>query len=187
MIAVKLKDYRKAATLRAELDKAGMGVKSASWQEAAGFFAYIAGIIQAVIYGAGFLIFVIVVFILMNMLIIGVLERTTEIGTLRAIGGEKGFIAGLFLWESILLNGSAAMLGIAVGAFTILIFRTSGGIALPDIVQQYLTGGGALHIAFSIRPFLVAGALVSTVSLIATIYPVNVATVITPLKAMSGK
>jgi ABC-type lipoprotein release transport system permease subunit len=187
MVAVKLKDHGTVSVFAKDIEKAGFGVKSATWKEASGFFAYIASIIQAVIYGASFLIFLIVVFILMNTLIIGVLERTAEIGTLRAIGGEKGFIGALFLWESFLLNGMAAALGMLAGFITILGFGASGGIALPDVVQQYLTGGGTLPLVLSPRPFAVAAALVVVVSLLATIYPVRVATTITPLKAMSGK
>jgi putative ABC transport system permease protein len=187
MVAVKLKDHGTVSVFAQDIEKAGFGVKSATWKEASGFFAYIAGIIQAVIYGASFLIFLIVVFILMNTLIIGVLERTAEIGTLRAIGGEKGFIGALFLWESFLLNGMAATLGMLAGFITILGLGASGGIALPDVVQQYLTGGSTLPLVLSPRPFAVAAALVVVVSLLATIYPVRVATAITPLKAMSGK
>jgi ABC-type lipoprotein release transport system permease subunit len=187
MIAVKLKNHRAAAAFMADLRKSGFAVKVASWKEASGFFAYIAGIIQAVIYGATFLIFLIVVFILMNTLIIGVLERTAEIGTLRAIGAEKQFISALFLWESFMLNGTAALLGMVASlVFTITLGR-NGGIALPDVFQQYLVGGGSLPLLLSPRPFIVATALIIIVSILATLYPVRVATAITPLKAMAGK
>jgi ABC-type lipoprotein release transport system permease subunit len=187
MIAVKLKDHGKVSAFVAEIEKAGLGVKAASWKEASGFFAYIAGIIQAIIYGATFLIFLAVVFILMNTLIIGVLERTAEIGTLRAIGGEKGFVGALFLWESFLLNGSAAFLGMVAGFFMILFVGANGGITMPDVVQQYLTGGGNLPLLLSVRPFAVATGLIVAVSFLATLYPVRVATGITPLTAMSVK
>jgi ABC-type lipoprotein release transport system permease subunit len=187
MVAVKLKDHTKGNAFAAEIEKAGFGVRAATWKDASGFFAYIAAIIQAVIYGAALLIFLIVVFILMNTLIIGVLERTAEIGTLRAIGGEKGFIGALFLWESFLLNGSAASLGMLAGVVIIVAARMTGGVTLPDVIQQYLTGGGSLSLILSARPFAVAAALIIVVSLLATFYPVRVATAITPLKAMSGK
>ena len=37
----------------------------------------------------------------MNTLIISIVERTGEIGTMRALGGEKSFIRGLFLAETL--------------------------------------------------------------------------------------
>jgi ABC-type lipoprotein release transport system permease subunit len=97
MIAVKLKNHDDIPAFTAAIKKAGLDVAVAPWNKASGFFSQVAVIIQSVIYGATFLIFMIVVFILMNTLIIGALERTGEIGTLRAMGGEKSFITAIFL------------------------------------------------------------------------------------------
>jgi putative ABC transport system permease protein len=187
MIAVKLKDSRTVPAFVQEVGKQNFGVKVALWNEASGFFAYIASIIQAVIYGATFLIFLIVVFILMNTLIINVIERTGEIGTLRALGAEKSFITLVFMWESLLLNGAAALLGMMASGILILAVGRSSGIVLPDVMQQYLVGGGGLRLIFSVRPFAEALVLILAVSGLATVYPIRVATSITPLKAMSAK
>jgi putative ABC transport system permease protein len=187
MIAVKLKDSRTVPAFVQEVGKQNFGVKVALWNEASGFFAYIASIIQAVIYGATFLIFLIVVFILMNTLIINVIERTGEIGTLRALGAEKSFITLVFMWESLLLNGAAALLGMMASGILILAVGRSSGIVLPDVMQQYLVGGGGLRLIFSVRPFAEAVVLILAVSGLATVYPIRVATSITPLKAMSAK
>lgn len=187
IIAVKLKRHTQAAALVDGLTKEGFAVKTAPWNEASGFFANVARIIQAVIYGATFLIFLIVIFILMNTLIISVLERTGEIGTLRAMGGEKSFITALFLWEALLLNGAAALLGMGLSLVIVLAVEAGGGIVLPDMMAQYLVGGGRLHLLFSARPFIEALLLIVGVSALATVYPIRVATAITPLKAMTGK
>jgi putative ABC transport system permease protein len=187
MIAVKLKESAGAAQFIESLKRPGFGVKAANWKEASGFFAGVAIIIQSVIYGATFLIFLIVVFILMNTLIIGVLERTGEIGTLRAMGGEKGFIRAMFLWESLLLNGAAAFIGMIVSLALIILLQHTGGVGLPDVMAQYLVGGGALQLLLSARPFGEAMAIVLLASTLATLYPISVAVKITPLKAMSNK
>jgi putative ABC transport system permease protein len=185
LIAVQLKNASDAKAFVNDLSKNGFSIKTADWKEASGFFAYIADTIRAVIYSATFLIFLIVVFILMNTMIINVLERTGEIGTLRAIGGEKSFIMSIFLAESFILNGIAAFVGASVSLILILLFRT--GIMLPDIVQQYLTGGREMPLLLSPLPFIEALAVILAVSIIATLYPIKVATAITPLKAMSVK
>jgi putative ABC transport system permease protein len=187
MIAVKLKHHSDAASLSAGLAKEGFEIKTASWKEASSFFAGVADIIQAVIYGATFLVFLIVVFILMNTLIISVLERTSEVGTLRALGGEKGFITSIFIWEALLLNGSAVIVGSMVSMIILLAMIGSGGLPLPSIMAQYLIGGGGLKLIISPRPFIEALGVVLAVSFLATIYPIRVATAITPLKAMTGK
>ncbi|MBN1309688.1 MAG: ABC transporter permease [Chitinispirillaceae bacterium] len=186
MIAVRLKDSDEAPEFTAEINRQNFGIKVAAWREASGFFAYISSIIQVVIYGATFLIFLIVVFILMNTLIINVLERTGEIGTLRAMGAEKGFITGIFLWESFLLNGAAALCGMAASIVLVAVVGGGEGIVLPDVIQQYLTGGGGIRLLPGVRPFAEAFAIVVIVSLLATIYPIRVATAVTPLKAMAG-
>jgi putative ABC transport system permease protein len=187
MIAVRLKNHEQAGAFLRELKQRNFKVKSASWSEASGFFASVANIIQSVIYGATLLIFLIVVFILMNTLIISVLERTGEIGTLRAIGGEKGFITGIFLWESFLLNGAAALVGMLLSLVLILAVSGQGGISLPELISQYLVGGGVLKMRLSIRPFIEALVMIAGVSVLATLYPIRVATAITPLKAMTVK
>jgi ABC-type lipoprotein release transport system permease subunit len=185
LIAVKLKDHAAAAQFMREIGAQGFGVKTATWRDASAFFANVATIIQSVIYGATFLIFLIVVFILANTLIISVLERTGEIGTLRAMGGEKSFITAIFIWESLLLNGAAALAGMAVSALMLLLIGRGSGVWLPEVMSQYLVGGGSLPLLVSVRPFVEAGALVVAVSALATLYPIRVATAITPLKAMS--
>ncbi|MGB7570041.1 MAG: FtsX-like permease family protein [Chitinivibrionales bacterium] len=187
MIAVKLKNRGAIGPFTDGLGHAGFDVKIAPWNEASSFFANVAGIIQAVIYGATLLIFLIVVFILMNTLIISVLERTGEVGTLRAMGGEKSFITAIFLWEALLLNGSAALTGMLLSLVVILAVGGSGGVQLPDIMAQYLVGGGKLDLVISARPFIEALTLVLVVCALATIYPIRVAIAITPLKAMAGK
>jgi ABC-type lipoprotein release transport system permease subunit len=74
-----------------------------------------------------------------------------------------------------------------VSIIVILAISASGGLPLPDIMAQYLVGGGDLRLIFSARPFIEAMVLILVVSAFATIYPVRVATAITPLKAMTGK
>jgi putative ABC transport system permease protein len=185
LIAVQLHNTSDVKAFLNDLSQKGFAIKTANWKEASGFFAYIADTIRAVIYSATFLIFLIVVFILMNTMIINVLERTGEIGTLRAIGGEKSFIMSIFLAESFILNGIAAFAGAIISFVLIVLFKN--GIMLPDIMQQYLTGGGILPLLLSPQPFIEAFVVILAVSTIATLYPIKVATSITPLKAMSVK
>lgn len=166
--------------------EAGFAVKAATWRQASSFFASVADILQAVILGMTLLIFLIVVFVLMNTLIINILERTTEIGTYRALGADKGFVSAIFLWESFLLNLGASMVGVAV-SLALIAAVGPGGIVLPDIVAGYLVGGGPLRLVITLGPFVTGLALVVVVSFLATLYPTRVAVSVPPLQAMSGK
>ncbi len=187
MIAVRLKDHAAADRVMARLAGMGeLGIKAARWDAASGFYAQIAAGLQAFIYLATALIFLVVALIFMNTLIISVTERTAEIGTMRAIGGDKSFIRGIFLVEALALNLASAVLGMAA-ALVAMAALGRRGVALPDIVSQFLIGGGNLGLHPTVLPFVLATAVVALVSILATLYPVSVATSITPLKAMSDR
>jgi ABC-type lipoprotein release transport system permease subunit len=186
MVSVKLKAGASADTLIRAAGEAGFEVKTAPWDKASSFFSSIAGILQAVIFGMTLLIFLIVVFILMNTLIINILERTPEIGTYRALGADKSFVSAIFLWESLILNFGAALVGIVV-SMSLVGLIGPGGIVLPDIVSQYLVGGGPLHLVVTPGPLVTGLVLVLVVSLTATAYPIRVAVSVPPLQAMGGK
>jgi ABC-type antimicrobial peptide transport system permease subunit len=52
----------------------------------------------------------------MNTMLMSVLERTREIGTLRALGWRRGQVLGLILRESLLLSLAGGLAGLLVGA-----------------------------------------------------------------------
>jgi len=188
MVAVKLKDHNELESVLAQVRAEGktLGIKAASWQEASGFYATISSALQAFIVVATALIFLVVTLIFTNTLIINVVERTAEIGTMRALGTDKSFIRGLFLTETLILNLSAALVAMLVSLIAML-FLSKCGIPLPDTISQFLVGGGRLPLQIRLMPFIQAIVVVAVVSVLATLYPVAVATSITPLKAMSDK
>ena len=186
MVAVRLKEHGAMDGVRERLAAAGFPVKTARWDEASSFFARISSGIQAFIYFATALIFLVVAFIFMNTLIISITERTAEIGTMRALGGERSFIRNLFLGETLLLNVAAAAAGMIASLALVLVFQRTG-LPLPETVSMYLVGGGPLPMILAPGPFVVALVVVVAVSILATLLPVRVATRITPLAAMNDR
>ena len=59
----------------------------------------------------------IVLFTVSNTMSMAVVERTAEIGTLRAIGIRRGGIRAMFVSEGLLLGCFGAVLGIALSRF----------------------------------------------------------------------
>jgi ABC-type lipoprotein release transport system permease subunit len=186
MIAVHLKEGVDTEAFIARLNDEGesFGFKVAPWDEASGGLARISGALQGFIYAATALIFIIVALILMNTLIINIMERTSEIGTIRAIGAKKSFVNLMFLSETLVLNVIAGLIGIVVSAVLILIAGRVG-IALPGPVSQFLIGGGRLYPELSIATVGQALLIIVVITILATLYPLRVATKVTPLKAMS--
>ena len=188
MIALKLAPGRSPDAVKAEIEAAGadLDIKVATWQQASGFYATISSALQAFIVVATTLIFLVVALIFMNTLIINVVERTAEIGTMRAIGTDKSFVMGLFVSETLILNITASLIAMAA-TLALMLGLSRGGIPLPDTISQFLVGGGPVPLTVRFLPFAEALVVVAAVSVLATLYPVRVATSITPLKAMSDK
>jgi ABC-type lipoprotein release transport system permease subunit len=72
-------------------------------------------------------------------------------------------------------------------ALVLLLVLKPAGLPLPDTISQFLIGGGNLPLRLSVLPFVQALVIVIAASAIATLYPIRVATAITPLRAMSDK
>ncbi len=185
MVAVRLSDRGALDAFVQAVKDSGFEVKAARWDEASGFYATISKGLQAFIWIATFLVFLVVGLIFANTLIINVVERTAEIGTMRALGTDKSFVRSLFLAETLMVNLAASLAGMVVATVVVLAFRS--GVPLPETVSQFLIGGGNLIVGLSPAQYLETLAAVVVVSVLAVAYPVRVATSITPLKAMSDR
>jgi putative ABC transport system permease protein len=97
--------------LLARLTAAGFDVEIETWQELSSFYTQVHGMFD-MIFGFIFLIVLtVVVMSVANSMGMTVVERTREIGTLRAIGLKRRGVVLLFTTESMLLT----LLGCAVG------------------------------------------------------------------------
>lgn len=107
---------------------------------------------------------VIVLFAVVNTMTMNVMERTNEIGTVRAMGVRRGGIRSQFIAEGFVIGAIGATIGAAL-AFFIAALVNHGGLT-------WTPPGNAnpvpLHVAVSSSPGLVIGAWVGLV-LIATI------------------
>lgn len=62
--------------------------------------------------------------LVMNVMLVAVSQRTTEIGLLKAVGASPAHIQRLFLTEAVLLSLLGAVLGLAAGYAAVVVFRT---------------------------------------------------------------
>ena len=82
-----------------------------------------------------------------NIMLIGVLERRSEIGLRRALGATKGQIRAQFLAEAILLGLLGGGAGVAIGALATAIYASTRGWST---VIPALAWGGGLGAALAI-------------------------------------
>jgi putative ABC transport system permease protein len=98
------------------------------------FVARIMDFMMAAIVAAGVL----------NTAMMSVLERTREVGTLRALGAKRTRILALYLLESLMLGVFGALAGTAGGIALILVFGRYGIPAFSE-AQRYSYGGDFLY------------------------------------------
>jgi len=128
------------------------------------------------------ILMIVVVIGILNTLAIAIRERTREIGTLRAIGMQRGKVLWLFLLETALLGitGTAAGALVAVGIASLL---NAAGIALPESAQIFLAQE---RLTFLLDPgAIVTEALVlAAITIVASIFPARRAARLRPVTAM---
>ncbi len=188
MVLILLEEHRgldkRVAALNALLDEHDLGVRAISWKKAMGMIGSMAVLIKGALFVFVMLLFLVAIIIIVNTLSMAAIERTPEIGMMRAIGARRRFISSMFFGETALLSFFFGGLGVVVGLIGIRILSMLNIQSQNDMVQL-LFGGDTF------QPYLMVGdiALVlmqlTIVTLLAVVYPMLVAQNITPLDAVS--
>ena len=142
-------------------------------------FSSIFAVVQAVFVGIAAISLLVGGIGIMNTMYTAVMERTKEIGTMKAVGAKNSDILLIFLFESGLLGLVGGVIGVLIG---IGIAKTVEYVAL-----QYL---GTSYLRASITPTLVIGALLFSfiVGTFAGVLPALQAAKLQPVDALrSGK
>ncbi len=186
-IAIVLKkgvDQRKAATSIQELiDREKLGLKVVDWRTASGFIGNFLWVIYSVLATALGIIFIVAIIVMNNSMVMATLERTKEIGTMRAIGAQKTLILQMFIAEAVTMALVFGAVG-AAGAGALIGYLHVKGLPAINDVFVFLFAGPRLYPFISWHHLLISGLLVSLVTLISTLYPAWLAMRVTPLQAM---
>lgn len=170
--------------LNARFESEGLNVHAMDWKEAAFSYSESVGIIGIVFNTLIIILSIVVFIIIMNTMMVSIIERTGEIGTMRAIGAEKRFINLLFFSESGILTLLSAFIGMII-AFVIMIIFNSLHITITNSIAKMILGGGLLHFSPTFTIIGVTFLVAFLGSILSNIYPVRSALKITPLKALS--
>ncbi|MDD5067174.1 MAG: FtsX-like permease family protein [bacterium] len=188
MVLVKLeKDIRlnqAVSRLNKELKKQRVDARAITWKKAAGQVADMATIVRGSLFGFVLFIFFVAIIIIMNTLSMAAIERTSEIGMMRAVGATKGFIANMFIAETSLLSLFFGGLGILTGIILIKIVA-SLNISTTNDILQLLYGGDTFQPQLNLGDIISGILQLVVVTVIAVLYPVKVAKQITPLEAIA--
>ncbi|MGL1891848.1 MAG: FtsX-like permease family protein [Spirochaetaceae bacterium] len=154
------------------------------WWHAASPMSTTTTAIQASMNFALIIIFIVVIIIIMNTLMISVMERTGEIGTLRAIGGQKSFIFYLFITETMTISLIFGTLGMIVGSLVITILGNIGIPAADGSFLQMIAGGNSINPSLSAWTIGFSLLFMFVVGVLSSLYPVFYAMKIQPVEAM---
>jgi putative ABC transport system permease protein len=188
IVFVKLKggvSYRYAlANLNRALAEANTGVRAVTWNRASGPIGSMAIIIKGALFVFVTVLFFVAVIIIINTLTMAALERTSELGMMRAIGARKSFIGGMFIGETGILSAVFGGAGIAAGIIVVKLIPLFKITTSNDMVQL-LYGGDIFRPVLMLPDIGLTVLQLVFVTVVAALYPVAVARGITPLDAIS--
>ena len=187
-MVVKLKDSNEAPKIIEDLNKIFTEGKIACtaipWDQAGLAYTTVNGLLNGVFTSMVFLLVVVVFIVIMNTLVVSVIERTSEIGTMKALGASRSFIRKLFFVEAVSVSLIASVLGVILDLVLSGILNASNITIADENVKIFLGGG---NIGFIPTLSSILGTLFAIIlgSSLANIYPVSLALRVTPLKAMN--
>ena len=181
----KVSDKKTIKMLNRIFKKKGWPVQATDWRHAAGSTALYLYWMRK-IFNIGILIVLSAGFIIVNnSLVINVLDRTREIGTLRAIGAKKRFISLQCMVENFILTITSGILGVIAGKICVH-FINKAHITLTNSFLIQLFGSEALIVHVTGYNILKLFILVIVLGLLGWIYPVINALKVSPIDAIQG-
>ncbi len=165
---------------------AGIELKVVNWQQAAGFVGQFIFVVQLVLFVAILIITIVALVIINNTMLTATLERTGEIGTMRAIGAQRRFVLAMFVLESMGLGLLAGIVGAVVGGAAVAWLGSTGVPATSDFTL-FLFGGPRLYPHAGAGHYVAAIVATILVGLVSAIYPARLATRVQPIEAMRAE
>ncbi len=114
-----------------------------------------------------------------NTMVMAILERTREIGVMRAVGARRSTVSAVFTFEAALLGFLGGVIGLGIGYAAVL-------IANPLVNKQLSSNGITSSNIITLPLWLIIGvvALTTVIGLLAGLYPARRAAKLDPVEAL---
>ncbi len=188
-LVIKLKDKKNTQLVVHQMNKYfkdnEWNLEAVNWRKSAGNTAFYLFILRF-IFNVGIIIVLLAGFIVINnTLVINILDRIREIGTMRAIGANKRFISAECMLETFIMAITAGIVGGILGIFASKAL-TACQISFTNSFLVQLFGGEVLVTQVNFKNLLSSFLLSIFIGFVAWIYPVMTALRINPVQAMQG-
>lgn len=160
----------------------GQKLDITNWEDEISFVKWVVTALSAITTGLTFLLLVVIAVGIMNTLWIAIRERTREIGTLRAIGMQRGRVLVMFLTEAFMLSLTSTLVGAGLAA-ALCMFINAQQVVAPQVIQVMLL---TEHWFLKVEPGSVVFAvtLITVASMIVSLVPSFLAARMKPVTAM---
>jgi len=145
-------------------------------------------LVVGVLNQVGLVIFVILLVVTMvgitNTFRMMMIERTKEIGTMRAFGMHQKQVKRIFLWEAVFLGLLGCLAGFVLAGLIALVVGSISLSADPSL--QFFLNNGRITFRLALGSAFLNTALVVFTSLVAAYWPARAAAKMSPMKALSS-
>lgn len=162
-LGVYLRDMEATPGAQARIKAAVPQLAVKTWLDQAVFYKSVKALYDRIFGALGLIIAVIVVFVVANAMAMAIIERTREIGTLRALGTSPGQLIRVFALEGLALGGTGALVGAAV-AIAVALFLMVAQIQMPPPPGRSV--GYPLYVNLSLSLYL---GTIGAIALLATV------------------
>lgn len=163
------------AKVKEALVAEGYGVQTA--KDLQGLLFTIVNILQGIVIGFGILALITSVFGIINTQYISVLERTREIGLMKALGMRGRHVSRLFQFEAAWIGFLGGVIG---SVFAVII-----GLALNPTITALLTlGDGNYLLIFQPIPIVILVVVLMLIAMLAGYFPARKASKLDPIEAL---
>jgi putative ABC transport system permease protein len=189
-ILLRLRDGVSQSSVQRDLEKYfaanDIDARVSPWLEGAGTTAKMAYNVKMVFQIIIMIIAIVAIIIIMNTLVISISERIPEIGTIRALGGTKGFVLRMITMETLVISLTAGLVGVIVSSIAVMVSGAIG-ISVTNELFKVLLGGAVFHPVLHLQTILVAFGIIVGVGIFSAAYPVAIAVAISPVTAMRAE
>lgn len=163
----------------------GQRIDVTTWEDETSFLKWVVQLLTTMSYTLVIVLLIIVVIGLMNTLWMSIRERTSEIGTLRAIGLQRGQVFILFIFESFFLIFGGTFLGVFTGA---IIVKLLNFLQIPLTIETLKVFLMSNTLSFEIgwAQIIQVFIIMLTFLLIGCLFPIWQATRLRPVSAIQN-